>query len=82
MFDNNWDIFSLFLHKNICCGYSLGAPRRGAFNDYPQHIFYGEAEKIIAELSSNTPPEHFLKKNSGPSCSKPTMTLVNVSLKL
>ena len=29
----------LFLHKNICCGYSLEAPRRGASNEYPQHMF-------------------------------------------
>ena len=29
----------LFLHENICCGYSLEAPRRGASNEYPQHIF-------------------------------------------
>ena len=28
-------IFSLFLHKNICSGYSLEAPRRGASNEYP-----------------------------------------------
>ena len=29
----------LFLHENICCGYSLEAPRRGASNGYPQHMF-------------------------------------------
>ena len=32
-------MFFLFLHKNICCGYSLEAPRRGASNEYPQHRF-------------------------------------------
>ena len=32
-------IFFSFLYKNICCGYSLEAPQRGAFNEYPQHIF-------------------------------------------
>ena len=48
--------FFLFLHNNICCGYSLEAPRRGASNEYPQHMFYGEMEKIILELSPNTPP--------------------------
>ena len=32
-------IFYLFLHKNICCGYSLEAPHRGAFNEYPQYMF-------------------------------------------
>ena len=29
----------LFLHENICCGYSLEVPRRGTSNEYPQHMF-------------------------------------------
>ena len=29
----------LFLDENICCGHSLEAPRRGASNEYPQHMF-------------------------------------------
>ena len=29
--------FFLFLLKNVCCGYLLEAPRRGASNEYPQH---------------------------------------------
>ena len=29
----------LFLHKNVCCGYSLEAPHWGASNEYPQHTF-------------------------------------------
>ena len=29
----------LFLHINICCGYSLESPRRGDSNEYPQHMF-------------------------------------------
>ena len=32
-------ILFLFLHKNICCGYSLEAPQRGTSNEYPQHMF-------------------------------------------
>ena len=28
--------------KSICCGYLLEAPRRGASNKYPQHMFCGE----------------------------------------
>ena len=32
-------IVLLFLDENICCGYSLEAPRRGASNEYPQHMF-------------------------------------------
>ena len=35
-YSNN--IFFLFLHENICCGYSLEAPQRGASNEYPQHM--------------------------------------------
>ena len=33
------DIFFLFLHESIWCGYSLDVPQRGASNEYPQHIF-------------------------------------------
>ena len=32
-------IFFLFIHENICCGYSLEAPGRGASHEYPQHMF-------------------------------------------
>ena len=37
----------LFLRENICCGYSLEAPRRGASNEYPQHMFFREIRKIL-----------------------------------
>ena len=37
----------LFLHENICCGYSLEAPRRGASNEYPQHTFLWRNKKNI-----------------------------------
>ena len=37
----------LFLHENICCGYSLEAPRRGASNEYHNICFRGEIRKII-----------------------------------
>ena len=37
----------LFLSKNICCGYSLEAPRRGASNEYPQHMFSSRNKKNI-----------------------------------
>ena len=50
----------LFLLKNICCGYSLEAPRRGASNEYPQHIFLLRNKKnyprIITKYSSLTTP--------------------------
>ena len=32
-------IFFLFIEENICCGYSLEAPRRGASNEYAQYNF-------------------------------------------
>ena len=38
VFDDNFGII-LVLHKNLCCGYSLEAPHRGASNEYPQHMF-------------------------------------------
>ena len=37
----------LFLDKNICCGYSLEASRRGASNEYPQHMFSLRNKKNI-----------------------------------
>ena len=37
----------LFLNKNICCGYSLEAPRWGASNEYPQHMFSLRNKKNI-----------------------------------
>ena len=41
-------IFFLFLDENICCGYSLEAPRRGASNEYPQHMFLLRNKKDIS----------------------------------
>ena len=29
----------IFLNENICCGYSLEAPRRGASNEHTQNMF-------------------------------------------
>ena len=37
----------LFLNENICCGYSLEAPRRGASNEYPQHMYSLRNKKNI-----------------------------------
>ena len=37
----------LFLHENICCGYSLEAPHRGASNEYHNICFHGEIRKIL-----------------------------------
>ena len=40
----------LFLHENICCGYSLEAPRRGASNEYPQRMFLWRNKKNIMSI--------------------------------
>ena len=40
-------MFFLFLHENICCGYSLEAPRQGASNEYPQYMFLWRNKKNI-----------------------------------
>ena len=37
----------IFLDENICCGYSLEAPWRGASNEYPQHMFSSRNKKNI-----------------------------------
>ena len=40
------DIKFLFFHKkNICFGFSLETPQHGAFNEYPQHIFFWRNKK-------------------------------------
>ena len=39
--------FFLFLHENICCGYSLEAPHRGISNEYHNICFRGEIRKIF-----------------------------------
>ena len=43
----NWKVVIsfLFLHKNICCRYSLEAPCQGASNVYLQNIFF--VEKLL-----------------------------------
>ena len=45
-------IFFLFLHENICCGYSLETPRWGASNEYPQHTFSWRNKKNIYQIPS------------------------------
>ena len=36
----------LFLHENLCCGYSLEAPQQKASYEYPQHVFMGNRGKL------------------------------------
>ena len=40
-------MFFLFLHENICCGNSLEAPRWGASNEFPQHMFSCRNKKNV-----------------------------------
>ena len=47
--------FSIVLHKNIYCWYSLKSPQQGDSNEYQQR-FYGEITKIIPKLSSDILP--------------------------
>ena len=49
----NHIIFFLFLHKKICCRYSLEAPQRGACNEYPLHRFPWSNEKIISTFRTD-----------------------------
>ena len=47
LFSTKKYLFFLFLGKNICCGYSVQAPRQGASNEYPQHMFSSRNKKTI-----------------------------------
>ena len=49
-------IFFLFLNENICCGYSLEAPRRGTSNEYPQHMFSLRNKKDISTFRKKKVP--------------------------
>ena len=51
------NIFFLFLHENICCGYALEAPHRGASNAYPQHMFLWRNKKNINTFGLKKAPE-------------------------
>ena len=39
-------IFFLFLHENICCGYSLEVPDHGTSNEHPKRV-RGEIRKNL-----------------------------------
>ena len=42
----------LFLHENICCGYSLEVPLWGTSNEYLQHMFLWRNKKNIVDTPS------------------------------
>ena len=54
--------FFLFLHENICCGYSLEVPQQGISNEYPQCMFFF-MEKL-EKLSQNYHQILLLNKSS------------------
>ena len=65
--------FFLFLHKHICCGYTLEAPHRGASNEYPKHTFFMEnwrkvfhnyPQILLLKGSIFLKNRHFLPKKS------------------
>ena len=57
----------LFLHKNICCGYSLEAPRWGTSNEYRQHMFSWRNKKNIMWIPpSSVAVQVDLSKQCGP----------------
>ena len=57
-------IYFLFLKENICCGYSLEAPRRGASNEYPQHMFSLRNTKDIGIFQMKKAPYLLLCEDS------------------
>ena len=55
-------IFFLFLHKYICCGYSLEAPPRST-SEYPYHIFSWRNKKDISIFWMKKVPYLLLCRN-------------------
>ena len=53
-------LFFLFLDENIYYGYSLEAPRRGASNEYPQHMFSLRNKKDISIFRMEKVPYQLL----------------------
>ena len=43
----SFDVFLIFLHKNMCYRYSLEVPHSGASNGYPHHMFSQRSKKNI-----------------------------------
>ena len=55
----------LFLHVNICCGYSSEAPRRGASDEYPQYMLSWSNWKNISirKTKQNETKQNKTKRN-------------------
>ena len=52
LFQPKVSVFFLNLNKNIYCGYSLEAPRRGTSDEFPQHMFLSRNQKTIYPIPS------------------------------
>ena len=52
--------FFLFLHENICCGYSCEAPEQGTTNEYPQR-FQGETRKLFILYPHSSRPRSLIR---------------------
>ena len=50
---------NIFLHKNICCGYSLESPQWDDSNKYPQHIFSWRTDENYPSFIIKYPPYLF-----------------------
>ena len=55
VFGNNLRFILSILHKIICCGYLLEAPRRGASNEYPQLMILWRNEQIHLSIIEKCP---------------------------
>ena len=49
-------VISYFFYENICCGYSLEAPRLGASNEYPQHMVLYRSKQKYKYFSTGKVP--------------------------
>ena len=52
--------FSIFLHENICCRFSLETPHLGTSNEYHKIYFRGEIRKISYFLALY---KHFVRSS-------------------
>ena len=59
----NHIIFFIFLHEKICCGYSLEAPRRVAYNEYHNIYFWWRNMKYSSTFRLKKVPCYWCEGN-------------------
>ena len=59
----NHIIFFIFLHEKICCGYSLEAPRRVAYNEYHNIYFWWRNKKYSSTFRLKKVPCYWCEGN-------------------